>query len=265
MAKFTYTVIKDKADKRDRIVAPSTVVIPPSYTLPEVASIPVKNQGQEGSCTANAGSVLREFLRRKYFQWETDKTDAQTIELSAQFLYWVERLIEGTTNEDNGVQSRTIFKALLQYGVCPESEDPYEDTGWGTSPPIKCFPDGLKFTIGAYHRIPNFLALKASIASGYPATMGINVYESFESDQVASSGMVPVPGPNEQLLGGHEIFAFGYSDTQVINTSQGTWTGGILCRNSWGEDWGIKGDFWMPYAFEPNVMDIWMGHLGKPW
>jgi C1A family cysteine protease len=72
-----------------------------------------------------------------------------------------------------------------------------------------------------------------------PFVFGFSVYDSFESEQVAATGIVPMPGPNENLLGGHAVKAVGYNDRKRL----------MKCRNSWGLQWGDKGHFWLPYDF----------------
>ncbi|MBS1563764.1 MAG: peptidase, partial [Bacteroidetes bacterium] len=65
------------------------------------------------------------------------------------------------------------------------------------------------------------------------------VYQSFMTPQVASTGIMPMPAASEKVLGGHAVMAVGYSDAKQA----------VLVRNSWGTGWGIKGYFWMPYAY----------------
>jgi C1A family cysteine protease len=76
------------------------------------------------------------------------------------------------------------------------------------------------------------------------------VYDSFQSDAVASSGHVPMPGPDEQVIGGHAVLCLGYD-----NASQT-----FLLQNSWGTSWGMQGFFTMPYAYLSNpdlAGDFW--------
>src|SRR4029078_100488 len=40
-------------------------------------------------------------------------------------------------------------------------------------------------------------------------------------------------------LGGHQIFALGFSDSQQV----------VFAQNSYGEEWGNKGRFNLPYAY----------------
>jgi C1A family cysteine protease len=93
-------------------------------------------------------------------------------------------------------------------------------------------------------------------ATPWPITVGFQVYESFESQQVADTGIMPVPAPNERRLGGHEVLCLGYDRAQQL----------ALIENSWGDVWGQRGYFWMPFAVitSPDT-DLWMVHTGGPW
>ena len=68
---------------------------------------------------------------------------------------------------------------------------------------------------------------------------GFTVYESFESQEVAKTGVVPMPAPGEQVVGGHAVLAVGYDDSAQT----------FMVRNSWGTGWGQAGYFTMPYAY----------------
>jgi C1A family cysteine protease len=94
--------------------------------------------------------------------------------------------------------------------------------------------------------------LRASLAAGLPFTFGFTVYESFESEQVAETGVVPMPKSNEQIVGGHCVVAVGY-DTPSRR---------FIVRNSWGDGWGDKGYCYLPWAFftmsqNSLASDIW--------
>jgi C1A family cysteine protease len=69
--------------------------------------------------------------------------------------------------------------------------------------------------------------------------MGMSVYESFESLQVKRTGVVPMPKPNERLLGGHAVLVISYRDESQS----------FIVRNSWGATWGRSGYFFLPYDY----------------
>ena len=52
--------------------------------------------------------------------------------------------------------------------------------------------------------------IKTSIAiNGTPVLLAVSVYQSFEGQDVAQSGIIPIPDTdNEQCLGGHESKLF---------------------------------------------------------
>ena len=81
--------------------------------------------------------------------------------------------------------------------------------------------------------------MKACLTEGYPFVFGFSVYESFESEEVATRGIMPIPAKNEKLLGGHAVIAVGYDNSKQS----------FIIRNSWGTKWGIKGYFYMPYSY----------------
>ncbi len=89
--------------------------------------------------------------------------------------------------------------------------------------------------------------MKGCLFSGYPFVYGFTVYESFESEDVARTGNVPMPSPGERVVGGHAVLAVGYDDDE----------GMFICRNSWGAEWGDAGYFYMPYAYllDDNLSD----------
>src|SRR5947199_202642 len=107
-------------------------------------------------------------------------------------------------------------------------------------PPKPAYQEALTHQSLVYRRITNRLhQMQGCLAQGYPFVFGFTVYESFESEQVAKTGKVPLPPRSEQVLGGHAVLAVGYNDA---NQS-------FIVRNSWGPDWGMKGYFTMPYGY----------------
>jgi C1A family cysteine protease len=230
-----YGWIRDLPDHRDHLYAAPIVdprQLPPQVDLRPQCP-PVYDQGQLGSCTANAiaGAIQFAMMKEKL---------ASTFEPSRLFVYYNERVMEGTVASDSGAQIRDGIKSVATQGVCPESMWPYDITKFVSKPPDADYKFAIQNEVKSYQRLAQSLVLmKACLASGYPFVLGFSVYESFESQDVARTGQVPMPGPGEQFLGGHAVVAVGYDDSQQR----------FLVRNSWGSGWGMLGYFTMPYPY----------------
>jgi C1A family cysteine protease len=247
--------IPDRHDSRDvkyllkREHLP-TIVLPPSYRLPDV---PDYNQEDIGKCTAATARTIRRFLARQFAQYS-----APDCEFSANDLYWQERNLpwNDSVDEDAGASIRDEFIVLAKFGICPVEYYPDDRAHFRNEPSAEAITAAAKYRIGSYHRIESVDLLKQCIFSGYPAAVGFPVYSSFES--IGADGKMPMPKRREKMEGGHSVYAYGYDDASAS----------ILIQNWWGSEWGMKGRFWMPYKFIDEYwhsIDIWMGHLGKPW
>jgi C1A family cysteine protease len=238
--------IPDLPDQRDFLYsAPhaTQLQLPPSVDLRPQCP-PVVDQGQLGSCTANAIAGAIQFDEMK-------QGAAQPFAPSRLFIYYNERVIEGTVNTDSGAQIRDGIKSVAAQGVCSEDLWPYDITKFTVQPPDSCYQAAAQHKVSLYQAVLQDLSqMKGCLASGYPFVLGFSVYESFESQQVAQTGVVPMPQQGEQQIGGHAVVAVGYDDTQ----------GRFIVRNSWGTGWGMQGYFTMPYAYltQSNLSsDFW--------
>jgi C1A family cysteine protease len=224
----------DLPDGRDLLyAAPPEVVsaLPPKVDLREQCPA-VYDQGQLGSCTANAIGAALEFdqMRQK----------EQAFAPSRLFIYYNERAIEGTVSSDSGGQIRDGVKSVNQQGAPPETDWPYDITKFAEKPPQKAYDDAAQHEAILYQRLtPTLGQLKGCLASGFPFVFGFVVYESFESQQVAQTGEAPMPQAGEKQLGGHAVMAAGYDESQQR----------FIIRNSWGPGWGMGGYFTLPYPY----------------
>jgi C1A family cysteine protease len=242
----------DLPDQRDFLYAvppPTAQALPSSVDL-RSGCPPVYDQGQLGSCTGNAIAGAIEF--------EQIKQKLPAFTPSRLFIYYNERVIEHDVPLDHGAQIRDGIKSVATQGVCPETSWPYSDENkdpdpcpecpYAKKPSDSCYVEAKKHTVKLYQRLtPVVNTLKGCLASGYPFVFGFTVYASFESQAVASTGIVPMPASGEQVVGGHAVLAVGYDDSKQQ----------FIVRNSWGAGWGIQGYFMMPYAYlaDPNLAD----------
>jgi C1A family cysteine protease len=231
-----YGWIPDLPDHRDHLFAAPPLVLSALPTSADLTgSFPVVyDQGQLGSCTANAIAGAIEFDQMK-------EKLPDTFEPSRLFIYYNERVIEGTVSSDSGAQIRDGIKSVASTGYCPENPDwPYDPSAFATSPPTQAFTDAAQHKISSYQRVARDLnQMRGCIAAGFPFIFGFSVYDSFESADVAKTGHAPMPGPGETLLGGHAVVAVGYDDAN-------SW---FVVRNSWGTGWGMAGYFTLPYTY----------------
>lgn len=235
----------DLPDHRDHLYSalPGVLTALPAKVDLRPQCPPVYDQGQLGSCTANSIAGAFEFDQMK---------EAKTAFMPSRlFIYYNERVIEGTVASDAGAQIRDGIKSIGQQGVCPETDWPYDITKFAVKPPSVAYTDAASNKAISYQRIARTLPqMKGCLAGGFPWVFGFTVYESFESPQVAQTGIVPMPGSGEQVLGGHAVLCAGYDDSQQR----------FIVRNSWGTGWGISGYFLMPYAYLLDVNlsdDFW--------
>jgi C1A family cysteine protease len=238
-----YGWVPDLPDHRDRIyqvTARTLEALPPSADL-RAGCPDVYDQGALGSCTANAIGGALQFDQMK-------QQLADVFVPSRLFIYYNERVIEGTVDEDSGAMIRDGIKSVSKQGAPHEELWPYDISKFRSKPSTRAYQDAMKHRAILYQRLNQTLQdLKGCLADGYPFVFGFSVYESFESDAVAKTGNMPMPKPKEKLLGGHAVLAVGYDDA----------TERFTVRNSWGPKWGMAGYFTMPYAYmtESNLAD----------
>jgi len=60
-------------------------------------------------------------------------------------------------------------------------------------PTASCYKEALDHQITSYHRILTLDEMRACLAAGFPFVFGFMVYESFESQAVARTGVVNMP------------------------------------------------------------------------
>jgi C1A family cysteine protease len=272
-----YGWIPDLPDHRDYVFAAPVAVVkklPARVDLREKCPA-VYDQGELGSCTANAIAAAHQFdqIRQENLNTKAAKnakeiTSSRPLRSSVQissfvpsrlFIYYNERVMEGTVDEDSGASIRDGIKSIAKQGVCPESDGadrwPYVISKYRTKPPVNCYKEALDNQALTYYSVRQSLSqMTGCLAAGFPFVFGFSVYESFEWPAVAKTGRVYMPEDDEQQVGGHAVMAVGYDQKQKR----------FIVRNSWGARWGMKGYFTMPYDYllDPDLAaDFWTVRL----
>lgn len=228
-------------------------ILPSSVDL-RAFDAPIWNQLDLGSCTAHASAgIFAHLLNKQKLPYFTP---------SRLKIYYDERVIDGDVVQDAG-SSISDSVTVLSQGVCDENLWPYDITKFAVAPPPNCYAASVNNKAITFKRVANAISpsiLKKCLADGFPFIFGFTVYESFESDAVANSGIVPMPQTDatgkitEQVVGGHAVMGVGFQDSTEM----------FLVRNSWGTNWGQAGYFWIPYKYLTDTYlanDFWTVEL----
>lgn len=235
---------KDPKDERDFVFRIKHI----PTTLPDRVIFPhyitwSYDQGDEGSCVGHG--MVSAFRNALLLNGQPD------VEFSRQMAYYIARK-SYQKSEDSGACIRDAIKAAKRYGVCPENMWPYYPTNIFTRPPDECYKEAEKHQLLIGERVLNDeKEIKSAIASGFGVVFGIDIFESFMSETVAKTGIVPIPDQKrEKYYGGHCMFMAGY-DSEYFEV-----------LNSWGSGWGINGRCRIPikYVLE-HANDLWAVHL----
>lgn len=259
-----YTCLPDSPDPRDAkysFVGPRQE-LPPSVDL-RAKCPPVVDQGQIGSCTANALAGALGFLE---LNEQAAGLIGQALELAAtgprafsrMFIYYNERDMEGDADKDGGAQIRDGVKSLASLGCCSEDVWPYKPLAMLFSasdtfkrPSDAAYVEASAHKISSYQSLDNadILQLKDCLSAGFPFVFWFAIFPSFENG-VEFKGEMKMPGDDEEQKGAHAVMCVGYDDARQV----------FIVRNSWGSSWGDAGYFYMPYAFatDPDLAgDFW--------
>jgi C1A family cysteine protease len=221
-------------DHRD-LLADTTGLTPLPEVDPRGEMPEVYDQGQLGSCTANAvGAAL---------EYDSMLDGVAPVTPSRLFIYYCERSIEGSLGKgDTGAFGRDGFKAAKRYGTPPETDWPYDTSKYADDPPQSAWDDAATHKLTkSYKSVPRSVnQFKSVLSNKQTIAFGFSVYDSFASADVAKTGIVPMPTQDEQQIGGHEVLAVGYLASEPNY---------LLVRNSWGSGWGLGGYFLMPWQY----------------
>ena len=156
------------------------------------------------------------------------------------FLYYNGRAKEHSTASDCGVMIHNAVTAADELGFSPESLCPFGEEVVCVRPSQAAYDEARKNDVSEHLKIERRLYdIKHCLADGFSVGAGISIYGSFETPEVARTGIIPLPNHGEEFKGGHAILIVGYSDARRR----------FIARNSWGTLWGLAGYFEIGYDF----------------
>lgn len=186
---------------------------------------PPDNQGNTGRCVAFALTGMK--------KWEERREPAHTfINLDQQWLYRRACATDGNPTPyslERGTTLRAGLTILLKEGQPARGEKAVGQN-----------------KIAAYYAVPQTKdAIKRAIMQHGPVVI---------ASQFPWSWFHPVAGvmpkPSGGIAGGHAQMAYGWDEDRG--------GGSLIVRNSWGGDWGIHGNSYIPWRYLlPLLHDAW--------
>ncbi len=225
----------DPYDQRDKIfVAPPRVL--PKHIDNREECTPVRNQGQEGSCTGHAMVAVAEMLYWRKLGSPPNLSERWSYEKAKVYDEW-----EGEDYEGSSI--RGAVKAWARAGICPEECWPYEPERPGKPTP-DAETKAKQYPIARYERCLGIDNIKHAIHYRGCVIAGVDVHEGWYA------GEEVVPFKSDYIPeGGHAIAFVGYDDEREI----------LWVKNSWDKDWGMGGFAGLMYKdARLNIRDAWM-------
>lgn len=191
------------------------------------------DQSQTNSCTGyGIASALYAAMVR---------ADQPPFMPSPFFIYWNERKLEEDTMQDGGGMIRDGIKGCNKFGFVSESLWISHPDNVLKEPSAEAYTHALPDRIRFYAAVDltNLDVICRTLTHNIPIVFGFDVYEYFESKEMAQTGILKLPEKGEAFLGGHCTVIVGHNDKERM----------FLIRNSYGNGWGLNGYFKMPYDY----------------
>lgn len=242
--------IPDRPNPRDRFLVTEKFTNP----LPRPGSVdlsdkfpPAYDQGQLGTCTANAIAAAIQYARRVHSR-------ADDFIPSRLFIYYQQRSVEGSLPLDAGGQLRDGILSVAKVGVCSEHDWPYDYIAADPSshrfppsaravqpPPSRIIQEATKYRTISYEPLTQDVSvLESCLAGGYPFIFGFNVFGDF--DERTTVLRHPTRSQSTAVPWGHAVLATGYDQSRRT----------FRIRNSWGPAANDHGYFDMDYDYVLN-------------
>jgi hypothetical protein len=217
---FIPGVIPSPPDPRDWLYSKvaSPISLPKKHRC-DITLLPVRDQGNKGTCVGQAGANTDEVFQFK----ERGKAER----LSSLYLYSMCKQLDGYPDIE-GTFLRTLMKVLTKYGTPAESCMPYY-TDWDKPPKpnlaLHCLARMNR--LKSYAKVQTEQELKQALVEQGPVPIAMMLTTSFFN---ARNGVVPKEAEGA-LLGGHAMTLIGYDDEARLYEAIGSWGNAPCTRN----------------------------------
>jgi len=222
-----------------------------------------KSQGSKGSCTAwatcyAAGTIL----------WaQALNDDPNNIAFSPDFIY-----NQMTRGNCTGTNIGEAIQKICDEGLLGLAEFPYSDADCDRYPNSSQKEKAEQFKLKGFNRLTmkhddykiDMDAIKQNLSQGAPVVIGMYVggsfyktnqfwdptQEDYDNLESSTNGHIVDDGGNGSF-GGHAMCVVGYDDNLE--------GGSFQIMNSWGDDWGEDGVFWMKYQHFEHFVNKFYG------
>jgi len=229
-------ILPSPPDPRDYSIEDIPVT---SWRLPDTMMLPkspfILDQGQTPYCAGASGAGIANAYFNQY-----GLMPAQGFSMT--FLYWLAKTYDGIPDRP-GTYIRTILKMMQKYGCAPEILAPYSTSRININQ--QALREAEDYKIESYARLGNSYDIKLALNRGMYVIIGTLVTRGNWSRQHGY-----ISHPIGELYGGHATFFWGYDDKIEAHHK-----GYYLGQNSWSEEWGYKGYFFLPYDYHNITLD----------
>jgi hypothetical protein len=199
----------------------------------------IRDGGSEGSVVGQAVATAIEM--------QIKRTLHQDVNISARYIYYAARQVEGTTRTDAGAVIKDAIDVVATQGVVEESVWPYKAGEYMAKPPA-AVATATRWHITQVRPLRGLDQVKSALASDGPVVAGIEVYEESVSAQTAKTGVFPLPQKGSHMAGGHAVVLVAYDDKKKR----------FKFANDWGVGWGDQGYGYLPEQYiEEHSSDCW--------